>query len=73
MASKKSGDYFGIGWGISVVLCFFFGPILGIIQRILDGKIVAAILRILFGWNLLWIIDFIDLIVNKHIFRLLDC
>ena len=68
--AKKGKDYFGLPRIVSIILCFFLGPILGIIQRIMDGNIVAAILRLLFGWNLVWLIDFILMIVKGSILRL---
>jgi hypothetical protein len=68
--AKKGKDYFGLPRIISIILCFFLGPILGIIQRIMDGNILAAILRLLFGWNLVWLIDFILMIVKGSILRL---
>jgi len=68
--AKKGKDYFGLPRIVSIILCFFLGPILGIIQRIMDGNILAAILRLLFGWNLVWLIDFILMIVKGSILRL---
>lgn len=68
--AKKGKDYFGLPRIVSIILCFFLGPILGIVQRIMDGKILAAILRLLFGWNLVWLIDFILMIVKGSILRL---
>lgn len=68
--AKKGKDYFGLPRIVSIILCFFLGPILGIVQRIMDGNILAAILRLLFGWNLVWLIDFILMIVKGSILRL---
>lgn len=71
---KKSGDYFGLDWIISVILAIIpvTSCICGAITRILEGKIVAGILRIILGWNIIWILDLIFMIVNKRIFRLLN-
>ena len=71
--AKKQKAYFGLSWGISLILTIFFGPILGIIKRIMDGCIVAAILRFLLGWNIIWIADIICMIVKKDIFCFLNC
>lgn len=43
----------------------------GFITRILDGKILAAILRLVLGWNIIWLIDLILMIVSKHILRII--
>ena len=73
MAKKGKGkDYFGLPWIVSVILCLFLGPILGIIQRIMDGKIIAALLRFLLGWNIIWVIDFIMILFTGRIWRLIN-
>ncbi|MCQ2596751.1 MAG: hypothetical protein MJ181_02795 [Treponema sp.] len=66
----KKGGYLKLGWLISVILCLFLGPIMGIIQRAVDGKWLAVILRLFFGWNLVWLIDFILLLVKGDILKL---
>lgn len=72
MATKK-GDYFGLTYIVSLILAII--PITswlcGIITRIQDGKIVAAIIRIFFGFNIIWICDLILMIFSKHILRIL--
>lgn len=71
--AKKGKDYFGLPWIVSVILAFFLGPIMGILTRLSEGKIVAAILRLLFGWNIIWLIDFILILLGKPILRLINC
>ena len=70
----KKNDYFGLSWIVSLILAIipFTSWICGIITRISEGKIVAGILRIFLGW-LTWIVDLILMIVNKSIWRLLNC
>ena len=72
MASKK-GDYFGLAYLVSLILAII--PITswlcGIITRIQDGKIVAAIIRIFFGFNIIWLCDLILMIFSKNILRIL--
>lgn len=72
MANSKS-DYFGLSYIVSLILAIIpiTSLICGVITRIQDGKIVAAILRILLGWNIIWIADIILMIVSKHILRIL--
>ena len=71
--TKKKSDYFGLSYIVSVILAIIpvTSLICGFVTRLLEGKIVAAILRIIFGWNIIWIIDLILMIVSKHILRLL--
>ena len=70
----KKGDYFGLEYIVSLILAIFpiTAWVCGIITRIQEGKIVAGIVRIFLGFNILWIIDLIYMIVNKKIFRLLN-
>lgn len=73
MASKKS-DYFGLSWVVSLILAIIpiTSMICGAVTRIMEGKIVAGLLRILVGWNIIWICDLVLMIVQKHILRLLN-
>ena len=72
MAAAKK-DYFGLGWVVSLILAIipFTAWILGIATRFQEGKIVAGIIRIFGGW-LIWILDLVFMITQKHIFRLLN-
>ncbi|MGN1227989.1 MAG: hypothetical protein ACI4TX_05050 [Christensenellales bacterium] len=74
MANRKS-DYFGLDYIISLILAIIpvTSWICGAITRLQDGKIVAFILRLLLGWNIIWILDLIFMIVKKQIFRILPC
>ena len=74
MAKSKKSDYFVLDYVVSLILCIIpvTSLILGIITRIKEGKIVAAILRLLLGWNIIWILDIVFMILKKKIFRLLN-
>ena len=67
-------DYFGLSYIVSVILAII--PItawlFGIVTRLQDGKLVAAILRIFLGFWIIWLIDLILMITSKHIMRLLN-
>lgn len=67
-------DYFGLGYIVSIILAIIpvTSLICGVVTRISEGKIVAGILRLVLGWNVIWICDLILMIVNKHILRLLN-
>ena len=70
---KKSSDYFGLDSLISVILAIipFTAWLLGVLTRFKEGKYVAGIIRI-FGGLVIWILDLVFMIKEKHIFRLLN-
>ena len=70
--AKKSKDYFGLSWLVSVILCIFLGPIMGILVRFSEKKIVAGLLRLFFGWNIVWLIDFLLLLFTGKILRVVN-
>ena len=67
-------DYLGLGYIISLILAIIpvTSLIMGIIVRFKEGKIVAALVRLVLGWNIIWLIDLICMIVSGSIYRLLD-
>lgn len=71
MANKS--DYFGLSYVVSLILAIipFTAWICGIITRISEGKIVAGIVRIFLGW-IVWVLDLVFMITQKHICRLLN-
>lgn len=70
---RKRGDYFGLGRLISIILAIFplTSWICGAVTRFSEGKILAGILRLVLGWNIIWIIDIILMILNGHILRII--
>ena len=74
MAKRKS-DYFGLGRIVSLVLAIIpvTSWILGAVTRFSEVKIVAGLLRLIFGFNIVWIVDLVMMIVKKSIWRLLNC
>ncbi|HIU91261.1 MAG TPA: hypothetical protein IAC72_04560 [Candidatus Fimimonas merdipullorum] len=73
MAKGKS-DYFGLGYVVSLILCIIpvTNLVCSFITRLLEGKILAAILRIVLGWNIIWIADIISMIFRRRIIRILN-
>lgn len=69
----KKSDYFGLGYLVSVILAIIpvTSWVCGFVTRFLEGKILAGIIRLVFGWNIIWILDLIFMILTKHIFRIL--
>lgn len=69
----KKSDYFGLSYLVSVILAIIpiTSWICGILTRISEGKIIAAIVRIFFGFNIIWICDLVLMILSKHILRVI--
>lgn len=76
MAKAKAArkDYFGLGRIVSLILAIipFTAWILGAITRFAEGKIVAGLIRLIFGFTIVWIVDLIMMIVKGKIWRLLN-
>lgn len=72
--AKKTSDYFGLSRLVSLILAIIpiTSMICGVVARIQEGKLVAGILRILLGWNIIYICDLILMIFQKKILRLLN-
>ncbi len=70
----KKSDYFGLGYLVSIILAIIpvTSWICGFITRFKEGKIVAGIIRVVFGFTIVWLLDLILMIVSKHILRLLN-
>ena len=70
----KRGDYFGLGYIASLILAIIpiTAWICGAVTRFQDGCWVAGLIRLIFGWNIIWIIDLILMIISKHILRLIN-
>jgi hypothetical protein len=70
---KKVDDYFGLGRLISLILAIIpvTAWICGVVTRLTEGKIVAAIIRLIGGFTIIWILDLILMIMNGKILRLL--
>ena len=74
MAKNFGGkDYFGFTWIVSLILAIipFTSWLFGFITRFKDHCPVAAIIRIIFGWNIIWLLDLIFMIFTHHIFKIL--
>ncbi len=71
----KGKDYFGLGRLVSIILAIIpvTAWLLGWLTRFKEGKIVAGIIRLLFGWNIIWILDLILMILQGKILRILNC
>ena len=71
---KTSKDYFGWGWLISLILAIIpvTSCVLGAVTRIMEGKIVAGILRLVLGWNVIWILDLVLIAMRGRILRILN-
>ena len=74
MAKKSSKDYFGLGRVLSLILAIIpvTAWILGVVTRFKEGKIVAAIIRLVGVGAVIFIVDFICMLLNGKIWRLLN-
>lgn len=72
--AKKSKDYFGLSYIVSLILAIIpvTAWICGAITRFSEGKIVAGLIRLIFGFTIVWILDIILMITNRQILRLLN-
>ena len=72
MANKS--DYFGLSWIVSLILAIIpiTSWVFGWLTRFSEGKIVAGIIRLIFGWNIIWILDIIFMLTQHKICRLLN-
>ena len=72
--AKRQKDYFGLGWLVSLILAIIpiTSLVLGVATRLKEGKIIAGILRLVLGWNIIWILDIVLMFLNQRILRVLD-
>ena len=72
--AKRSGDYFGLSYLVSIILAIIpvTSWICGFVTRFKEGKLVAGLIRLIFGFTIVWILDLIFMIMNKKICRLLN-
>ena len=73
-ARKKSKDYFGLDYIVSLILAIIpvSAWILGVVVRVQEKKYVAAVIRLFLGFNIVWILDIIFMAMQGKILRLLD-
>ncbi len=69
-----SRDYFGLGYLVSVILAIIpvTSWICGFITRFQEGKIIAGVIRLVFGFTIVWVLDIICMILSKKICRIIN-
>ncbi len=74
MAKAYRKDYFGLSWVVSLILAIIpvTSWLCGAITRFMEGKIVAGIIRLVFGFTIVWILDLVFMITHHSICRLLN-
>ena len=74
MAKKSGKDYFGLSRLVSLILVIIpiTSFICGFITRLSEGKILAAIVRVILGWNIIWFVDIFLMVTNNRIWRLIN-
>lgn len=70
----KSRDYFGLSRLVSLILAIIpvTSWICGFITRFQEGKLVAGLIRLIFGFTIVWICDLVLMILDGKILRLLN-
>ena len=72
--AKKGNDYFGLDYIVSVILAIIpvTSWICGFVTRFQEGKIVAGLLRLFLGWNIIWFLDLVFMLLKKQILRVIN-
>ena len=70
----KHNDYFGLDRIVSIILAIipFTAWICGAVTRFTEGKLVAGLIRLIFGFTIVWIVDLVLMVMNGKIWRLLN-
>lgn len=70
----KRSDYFGLGRLVSLILAIIppTAWVCGFVTRFSEGKIVAGLIRLIFGFTIIWVIDLVLMIISGKIMRLLN-
>ncbi len=71
---KSSADYFGLSRLISIILAIipFTAWVCGFVTRFKEGKLIAGLIRLIFGFTIVWILDLVLMILQGRILRLLN-
>ena len=72
MAKNSNKDYFKLSRILSIILAIIpiTSWILGAVTRIKEGHLICGIVRLIFGWNVIWIPDIILMILQGHILKI---
>ena len=72
--AKKHSDYFGLSYVVSLILAIIpvTSWVCGVVTRFMEGKIVAGLIRLVFGFTIIWVLDLVFMIMKKKICRLLN-
>ena len=71
--ASSSKDYFGLDRIVSIILAIIpvTAWLCGALTRIKEGHLLAGIIRLIFGFNIVWILDLVLMILNGKILRIL--
>lgn len=70
----RNDDYFGMPRLISLIFAIIpvTSLVFGAVTRFHEGKIVAGVLRLILGWNIIWVLDIILVLFTGRILRVLN-
>ena len=74
MAKTSKKDYFGLEWLVSLFVAIIpvTAWICGFLTRFKEGKLVAGLIRLVFGFTIVWVLDLVFMVSKHKICRLLD-
>ena len=74
MAKKVKRDYLGLSPLVSLILAII--PVTawfcGMVVRFQERKYLAVLVRFVFGFTLIWVLDLIMMLLSGRILRVLD-
>jgi hypothetical protein len=67
-------DYFGMSRLVSLIFAIIpvTSWIFGFVTRFQEGKMIAGIIRLVFGWNIIWVLDLVCILFQGRICRILN-
>lgn len=70
--AKAHKDYFGLSWIASLILAIIpvTSWVCGFITRFKEGHWVCALIRLIGGFNVIWVLDLVLFILRGRILRL---
>ena len=72
--AKGGKDYFGLNRLISIILAIIpvTSWLCGALTRFQEKKYIAGILRLVLGWNIIWVCDLILMLFQGKILRVIN-
>lgn len=74
MAKRVKKDYFGLSPLVSLILVIIpvTAWLCGALARFQEKRYIAALIRFVFGFTIVWVLDIISMLLSGRIARILD-